>query len=64
MTVVDVVVHVVVVAELLESFDELSAAEESELEELDLLVWNHLVCCAVEHQGRAWCCRVVNLAFS
>ena len=43
MTIVDVVVHVVVVAELLESFDELSAAEETEVEELDLLVWNHLV---------------------
>ena len=64
MSVVDEMIHVVVVSELLESFHKLSSSEESEVEEGYLLVWNKIVCGSMQHQCRTWGGLVLYLAFS
>ena len=63
MPIVDEVIHVVVVTELFESLHQLSAAEEAQVEQCDLILWNQLVGCSVKHERRTRILGIFYLAF-
>ena len=64
MSLVKEMIHIVVISELLKSLADLCSSEETEIEQLYLLVRYDLVGSSVKDQRRSWFSLIVQLAFS